>query len=278
MTPPASSHNPIESRQVQSHHPPTARRNSCIYCPRSFKRAEHLQRHIRIHTKDKPYICHCGTAFARRDLLTRHERLSHDHVSPYQRVQASTNLQTPKSDTAAQPHADALNAVDISISNWTAPDSVKGTASQWPHHDHSSDALYQDLSNNALGTLSQAEGPIHLVAETATDQQFVQHMPQNEEDAFLGPEATLTFFNDDGSHFQEFARFLDGIGLPAEWTPPDIRHELDASEAEAEGHDTRVSNDAYSRNGESSPSSPFGSWPPSVPQGDQPLSSVSDKG
>jgi hypothetical protein len=94
----------------------------------------------------------------------------------------------------------------------------------------------------------------------------------------ISQEVTLNFLSDDGSHFQEFARFLAGIGLPAEWTPPDIRHELDTSEAEAEVHDKRESNEAYSTNDESCPSSPFGSWPPSVPQGDQLLSSVSDKG
>lgn len=30
-----------------------------------------------IDTKEKPYVCDCGRSFARRDLLTRHERLSH---------------------------------------------------------------------------------------------------------------------------------------------------------------------------------------------------------
>lgn len=146
---------------------------------------------VALDTKDKPYVCHCGTAFARRDLLTRHERLSHDHNGPYQRVQASTNIHALRNDTAAQAHTDALNAVDISISNWTAPNSEKGTESQWFHHDHSSDTIYQSPSNNALDTLSQAEGPIHSLTETATDQQFGQHVPQNNENAFLDPGTNL---------------------------------------------------------------------------------------
>ncbi|RAH86248.1 hypothetical protein BO86DRAFT_395689 [Aspergillus japonicus CBS 114.51] len=50
---------------------------TCKICSRTFNRHEHLQRHIRTHTKDKPYICPCGRAFSRKDLLTRHERLSH---------------------------------------------------------------------------------------------------------------------------------------------------------------------------------------------------------
>ncbi|KAL0940296.1 C2H2 transcription factor [Colletotrichum truncatum] len=49
----------------------------CHICNRSFVRGEHLRRHLRTHTKEKPYRCHCGQSFARRDLLTRHERLYH---------------------------------------------------------------------------------------------------------------------------------------------------------------------------------------------------------
>lgn len=82
---------------------------SCPHCGRTFKRAEHLERHIRtrqsphwfcdpyttplsclpapahpLDTKEKPFVCpgQCGAAFARRDLLTRHQRISlHQHVS-----------------------------------------------------------------------------------------------------------------------------------------------------------------------------------------------------
>ncbi|PYH63766.1 C2H2-type zinc finger protein [Aspergillus vadensis CBS 113365] len=50
---------------------------TCKICSRTFNRHEHLQRHTRTHTKDKPYICSCGRSFSRKDLLTRHERLSH---------------------------------------------------------------------------------------------------------------------------------------------------------------------------------------------------------
>ncbi|KAI3555208.1 regulatory protein [Colletotrichum abscissum] len=50
---------------------------ACHVCHRTFARGEHLRRHLRTHTKEKPYECHCGQAFARRDLLTRHERLYH---------------------------------------------------------------------------------------------------------------------------------------------------------------------------------------------------------
>ncbi|KIV92492.1 hypothetical protein, variant 1 [Exophiala mesophila] len=52
-------------------------RFTCHRCGRAFKRSEHLNRHLRTHTKEKPFRCQCGAPFARQDLLKRHIRLSH---------------------------------------------------------------------------------------------------------------------------------------------------------------------------------------------------------
>ncbi|KAL6900598.1 hypothetical protein GGI43DRAFT_53538 [Trichoderma evansii] len=51
--------------------------HTCPYCGRNFKRPEHLRRHCRTHTKEKPFVCPCGAAFTRTDLLRRHEKLAH---------------------------------------------------------------------------------------------------------------------------------------------------------------------------------------------------------
>ena len=45
----------------------------CEQCGSCFTRQEHLARHARTHTKEKPHLCfECGKSFSRRDALLRH--------------------------------------------------------------------------------------------------------------------------------------------------------------------------------------------------------------
>lgn len=44
-------------------------------CGRVFKRLEHLKRHVRTHTQERPYVCpYCSKAFSRSDNLAQHRR------------------------------------------------------------------------------------------------------------------------------------------------------------------------------------------------------------
>ncbi|ETI22980.1 hypothetical protein G647_04776 [Cladophialophora carrionii CBS 160.54] len=44
-------------------------------CGRLFKRLEHLKRHVRTHTQERPYVCpYCNKAFSRSDNLAQHRR------------------------------------------------------------------------------------------------------------------------------------------------------------------------------------------------------------
>ncbi|KAK0371610.1 hypothetical protein CLIM01_11036 [Colletotrichum limetticola] len=53
----------------------------CDYCGSTFGRQEHLTRHKRSHTREKPFSCSaCGKSFSRLDVLTRHAT-SHDEVA-----------------------------------------------------------------------------------------------------------------------------------------------------------------------------------------------------
>lgn len=45
----------------------------CSKCQKTYNRADHLIRHVRSHTQEKPYVCQiCKKGFARPDLLRRH--------------------------------------------------------------------------------------------------------------------------------------------------------------------------------------------------------------
>ncbi|KAL4778728.1 hypothetical protein BJX76DRAFT_362465 [Aspergillus varians] len=64
---------------------PTEKPHACPQCQRQFRRLEHLQRHVRTHTKERPYPCACGVSFTRRDLLKRHLTISHHPSKEEQR-------------------------------------------------------------------------------------------------------------------------------------------------------------------------------------------------
>ncbi|PYI26718.1 hypothetical protein BP00DRAFT_51129 [Aspergillus indologenus CBS 114.80] len=53
----------------------------CAKCHRVFSKIEHLRRHQRCHTGEKPFGCSsCGRAYARSDVLNRHIRHHHPEV------------------------------------------------------------------------------------------------------------------------------------------------------------------------------------------------------
>ncbi|KAJ4146101.1 hypothetical protein NW754_001564 [Fusarium falciforme] len=157
----------------------------CPHCTRVFKRSEHLGRHVRTHTKEKPFVCTCGAAFARRDLLTRHQRISlHTGEAQNPRPSPTPDVVTATTDSS------------LELDN----------ASSW--------AEQQQLPADPQAYLDpDAQQDLMVTQETFDQCQ------------------TLDYNFD---QFWEFAGFLDGIGLPAEWSPyfhgPDA-HETTSGEA-----------------------------------------------
>ena len=77
-------------------------------------------------------------------------------------------------------------------------------------------------------------------------------------------------------HFREFANFLDGVGLPAEWSPYFNGPDRDNVSIDEE---LRVSRDATASPGQrlrTRPGTPFSSWLPSAPTGNTITNNLSE--
>ncbi|KIW24672.1 uncharacterized protein PV07_10374 [Cladophialophora immunda] len=59
--------------------PPGTSAYQCAICKEQYSRPDHLIRHVRTHTKQRPFVCVvCTKAFARQDLLKRHAQGHHN--------------------------------------------------------------------------------------------------------------------------------------------------------------------------------------------------------
>ena len=76
----------------------------CHICQKSFKRTEHLNRHLLCHSKSKPYHCTvCQKAFSRIDALKRHARTHNIPIDipvlPLSPPRSEDSFQEPDADT-----------------------------------------------------------------------------------------------------------------------------------------------------------------------------------
>ncbi|CRG90988.1 Regulatory protein ADR1 [Talaromyces islandicus] len=180
--------------------PKVVRAFQCPRCSRSFARLEHLQRHDRSHTKEKPFACNrCDKTFTRRDLLTRHERLA--HVPSL--IEESSALSSPNSTFQA------LNTPSSSTST-----------------DHALLPVTHDFAGQVSDTIPGQSVASHLSSTPPIQPRERHLMPFPESEPQLNlPNSDHVPLGNYSPHFRipdltsydgnDFSSFLDSVPLPS---------------------------------------------------------------
>ncbi|KAI8890088.1 STE-domain-containing protein [Backusella circina FSU 941] len=81
----------IQKTVMGEHGPEKAYSCPFTQCARLFKRLEHLKRHVRTHTMERPYACtQCGKSFSRSDNLSQHKKT---HIRSAEKLLSKKNKQ-----------------------------------------------------------------------------------------------------------------------------------------------------------------------------------------
>ena len=75
----------LVQKHMLYHRGETSKRYSCDLCDRTFDYLMKLERHLRYHTGEKPFVCaSCDYAATEMPNLTKHRRVMHEDEDPYQ--------------------------------------------------------------------------------------------------------------------------------------------------------------------------------------------------
>ncbi|PYH57187.1 transcription factor domain-containing protein [Aspergillus niger CBS 101883] len=162
----------------------------CQRCSRTFARLEHLQRHDRSHTKEKPYLCtQCPKSFTRKDLLARHERLAHSDATPGQGTASSPSVASPQV-------FDGLNVLASAVTDHPTPATIPGPQALLPGaHEQFTPGLAASVQGHPIATSNPSgQGPPGSTGFT---------------EPFVGYGSANSYDGDD------FTTFLDSIPLPS---------------------------------------------------------------
>ncbi|KAL4872498.1 hypothetical protein BDV12DRAFT_162346 [Aspergillus spectabilis] len=268
------------SQSPTTHSPPAqsarrlsvgAKTRTCVHCGRSFRRTEHLERHVRTHTKEKPYTCFCGAAFSRRDLLKRHMGITgHEDINPPHKNTSpksyKTDHDTKQRIRRASTHTrhNRVPSVPDSQEDTVPPSPEEAEAAQWTMQQ--SAAAYINQDNGMLDTPPTSDGS-HDPEILEAAQLLLPGGLSSYSAAQHSAPITASYPHEEITHYEEFTNFLDSIGLPIEWHGSESHNHnrtYPTEIAEPGLHPFfREQERDRSRAG-----SPYRSWLPSVPPGD----------
>ena len=142
----------------------------CRFCHREFSKKEHVERHERSHTKERPFRCAiCGGKYVRRDTLERHMRKHSDRLAST----CETNHSESMSEITFVPSLSSQSQSDLAehLQQHTSP----------PQRLQPYESLNSGVSSSSFPTLSQKPANSQLYTHVYTG------MPPFSETARAGP-------------------------------------------------------------------------------------------
>ncbi|WEJ95693.1 DNA-binding transcription factor adr1 [Yamadazyma tenuis] len=167
----------------------------CQICTRAFARLEHLRRHERSHTKEKPFTCGvCQRKFSRRDLLLRHAQKLHagcaDAITRLRRksVKKAGDIDGPTSPTKSDsmPTPDKLDKSsddhgdhDINFNlNLFGSDPIHSQLQQMQQmtHSHSRSQSLSSAPNTSSSKIVSPPGQNHVFKKSRKNSDLSKHL------------------------------------------------------------------------------------------------------
>ncbi|WVF70104.1 hypothetical protein IAT40_004892 [Kwoniella sp. CBS 6097] len=150
---------------------PPAKGFSCplLSCGRLFKRLEHLKRHVRTHTQERPYECtRCAKRFSRSDNLTQHIK-THEKADRGERSKTEASESTEDDiATLLEAEVDAMAAREDR--SYSVPGEIsKGIEDQYPF-------AYGDNTSNLHKRFSPVRLPMLPPTQSATTEIATHHV------------------------------------------------------------------------------------------------------
>ncbi|KAK3996072.1 putative transcription factor [Cladorrhinum sp. PSN332] len=138
-------------------------------CGRLFKRLEHLKRHVRTHTQERPYICpYCSKAFSRSDNLAQHKR-THDRGDG---VEGNFNLSGEEEEQYSG--EDALESLD-DASPTSDNGYVAGSLDSAIHNSHHHQQQHQGPNSMPPSSSNMVQGPSYNSLQTLSMPMTISH-------------------------------------------------------------------------------------------------------